>query len=80
LSDRTGSTYCGFKIDVDYNNGTVGISKPVYIKATLQIYQHPAPARAEHVPYTWNQPVYGAKTQYIEETEGSPSLSPKEVN
>jgi hypothetical protein len=43
-------------------------------------FQHINPARAEHAPHTWNQPVYGAKTKYIEETEDSISLSPKEVD
>jgi hypothetical protein len=40
----------------------------------------PSPAHAAHTPHTWNPPVYGANTQYIEETEDSPSLSRKEVN
>jgi hypothetical protein len=52
---------------------------PGYIKSVLHKYQHPAPARAEHAPHTWNPPVYGAKTQYIEEAEDSPSLSPKDL-
>jgi hypothetical protein len=53
---------------------------PVCIKAALHKYQHPAPACAEHAPHKWNSPVYGAKTQYIEEREDIPSLSPKNVN
>jgi hypothetical protein len=51
-----------------------------YINAALHMYQHPDPAREEHAPHAWNPPVYGANTQYIEETENSPSLSQKEVN
>jgi hypothetical protein len=53
---------------------------PGYIKPALQKYQHPALARAEHAPHKWHPPVYGAKTQYIEEAEDSPSLSPKYSN
>jgi hypothetical protein len=79
-SNWTGSEYCGLKIDWDYNNGTVDLSMPGYIKAALHKYQHPTPAHAEHAPHTWNSPVYGAKTQYIVETEDIPPLSPKEVN
>jgi hypothetical protein len=53
---------------------------PGYINAALQKYQHPAPACAEHAPHTWDKPVYGAKTQYIEEADDITSLSPKDVN
>jgi hypothetical protein len=53
---------------------------PGYLQAGIHKYQHPDPAHAEHAPYTSNPPIYGAKTQHIEEREDSPSLSPKEVN
>jgi endonuclease I len=67
-SDWTGSAYCGLKIDWDYKNITLDLSMPGYINAALHKYQNPAPVREEHAPHTWNPPVYGAKTQYIEET------------
>jgi hypothetical protein len=51
-----------------------------YTKAALHKYQHAAPARLEHAPHTWNPPVYGAKTQYVEHETTSPALSDKEVN
>jgi hypothetical protein len=79
-SDWTGNAYCALKIDWDYTNDTVDLSMPGYIKSTLHKYQHPAHAHAEHAPHKWNPPVYGAKTQYIEELEDSPSLSQKDVN
>jgi hypothetical protein len=53
---------------------------PGYIKAALQKYQHAAPARPEHAPHTWNPPIYGAKTQYVEDETTSPALSDKDVN
>jgi hypothetical protein len=53
---------------------------PGYIKAALHKYQHPAPARPEHAPHTWNPPIYGAKTQFVSETTPTPALSDKEVN
>jgi hypothetical protein len=53
---------------------------PGYIKASLHKYQHAAPARPEHAPHTWNPPIYGAKTQYVENETTSPALSDKEVN
>jgi hypothetical protein len=53
---------------------------PGYIKAALHKYQHAAPARPEHAPHTWNPPIYGAKTQYVEDETTSPALSDKDVN
>jgi hypothetical protein len=52
---------------------------PVSYLLILHKYQHPAPTRTEHVPHQWNPPVYGAKTQYVEDTQDSPALSPKDV-
>jgi hypothetical protein len=53
---------------------------PVYIKVALHKYQHPAPARPEHAPHTWNQSIYGAKTQFVTDETSSPVLSDKDVN
>jgi hypothetical protein len=53
---------------------------PGYIKAALHKYQDAAPTRPEHAPHTWNPPVYGAKTQYVEDENNSPALSAKDVN
>jgi hypothetical protein len=39
-----------------------------------------APTRPEHAPHTWNPPVYGAKTQYVEDETTGPALSDKDVN
>jgi hypothetical protein len=51
-----------------------------YVKAALHKYQHASPTRPEHAPHTWNSPVYGAKTQYVEDQNNSPALSTKDVN
>jgi hypothetical protein len=51
-----------------------------YIKAALHKYQHPAPARPDHSPHTWNPPIYGARTQSVTETITSPALSKKEID
>jgi hypothetical protein len=50
------------------------------INAALHKYQHAAPARPEHAPHTWNPPIYGSKTQYVEDKTTSPALSDKDVN
>jgi hypothetical protein len=76
-SDWTGSAYCGLRMDWDYTNGTVDLSMPGYIKEALHKYQHPAPTHPEHAPHQCNPPIYGAKTQYVEETQDNPALSPK---
>jgi hypothetical protein len=79
-SDWNGSAYCGLTLDWDYNNRTVDLYLPIYIKAALHEYQHPAPARPEHAPHTWNPPLYGAKTQFVNEATPSSALSDTDVN
>jgi hypothetical protein len=79
-SDWNGTAYCGLTFDWDYKNRTVDLSMPGYIKFALHKYQHPAPARPEHAPHTWNSPIYGAKTQFVTETTTSPAISDKEIN
>jgi hypothetical protein len=79
-SDWSGSAYCGLTLDLEYKNRTVDLYMPGYIKAALQKYQHAAPARPENAPHTWNPPIHGAKTQYVEDETTSPALSDKDVN
>jgi hypothetical protein len=79
-SDWKGSAYCSLTLEWDYKNRTVELSMPGYIKAALHKYQHAAPTRPEHAPHTWNPPVYGAKTQYVENETTGPALSAKDVN
>jgi hypothetical protein len=78
--DWNGTAYCGLTLEWDYKNRTVDLSMPGYIKAALHKYQHAAPERPEHAPYTWNPPIYGAKTQFLTEITTSPTLSDKVVN
>jgi hypothetical protein len=79
-SDWNGSAYCGLTLEWDYKNRTVDLYMPGYIKSALHKYQHAAPARPEHAPHTWNPPIYGAKTQYVEDETTGPALSDKDVN
>jgi hypothetical protein len=80
FSDWKGSAYCGLTLEWEYKKRTVDLSIPGYIKAALHKYQHAAPTRPEHAPHTWNPPVYGAKTQYVNNEATSPALSAKDVN
>jgi hypothetical protein len=52
-----------------HNNGTVDLSIHGYTMTSLHKYQHPTTDSAEHAPHIWNRPVYGSKTQYVQETE-----------
>jgi hypothetical protein len=79
-SDWNGHAYCGLTLDWDYTLRTVDLSMPGYIRAALHKYQHAAPERPEHVPHTWNPPIYGAKTQFVKDETISPALSDKDIN
>jgi hypothetical protein len=79
-SNWKGGAYCGLTLDWDYEKRTVDFSMPGYIKTALHKYQHSAPARPEHAPHTWNKPIYGAKTQFVDDKTRSPTLSDKDVN
>jgi hypothetical protein len=79
-SNWSGGAYCSLTLDWDYKKRTVNLSMPGYIKAALHTYQHPAPAHPEHAPHTRNPPIYGAKTQFVDDKTSSPALSDKDVN
>jgi hypothetical protein len=79
-SDWKDSDYCCLTLGWYYKNRTMDLSMRGYIKAALHKYQHAAPAHPEHAPHTWNPPIYGSKTQYVEDETTSPALSDKDVN
>jgi hypothetical protein len=66
-------------LDGDYKHICGDLSMPGYIKAALHKLQHPTPTRPGNAPHTWSLPVYGAKTQYIEEQKESPLFPQKDV-
>jgi hypothetical protein len=65
--DLTDSAYYGLELDWDYKNRYVDLSMLGYIKEALHTFQYTPPTCPENAPHTWSPPVYGAKTQYIEE-------------
>jgi hypothetical protein len=79
-SDWNVTAYCCLTLEWYYKKWTVDLSMHGYIKAALHKYHHPAPARPEHAPQTWNPPIYGAKTQFVTKKPTSPALSDKEIN
>ena len=62
--DWAGTKYCGLTLDWDYVNRICNVSMPGYIKRALQHFQHPMPIRKQHSPHAWQNPQYGAKTQF----------------
>jgi hypothetical protein len=79
-SNWNGTAYCGLTLDWNYQDRTVDLSMPGYIKAALHKYQHPVPARPEHAAHTWYPPIYGAKTQFVSDPKPGPAISDKDVN
>jgi hypothetical protein len=79
-SDWNGGAYCGLTLEWDYTNRTLDLSMPGYIKAALHKYQHPVSARPEHAIHTWDPPIYGDKTQFVNDETISPAHSDKDVN
>lgn len=77
--DRSGSKYCGMKIDWDYQNGTVDISMPGYVERALQRFQHDYKGPPEHAPQPCTTPQYGARIQYAEDLDESPKLVAEQI-
>jgi hypothetical protein len=50
--DWTGDLYCGIKLRWDYENRTINISMPGYIKKKLQEFEHATPTKPQHCPYS----------------------------
>jgi hypothetical protein len=77
--DWSGTLYLGLALKWDYDNRTVAVSMPGYVRSALHKFQHTAPTRRQDAPHSWNQPTYGAKVQYADEPDSSPPLDSKSV-
>ena len=62
--DWTGEKYLGLTLKWDYANRNVSVSMPGYVKSSLLKLQRKATTKPQYAPHCWNQPTYGAKTQY----------------
>lgn len=49
--DWKGDLYCGITLDWDYENRTLDISLPGYIKKVLQRFSHKTPAKPQQCPF-----------------------------
>jgi len=72
--DWAGDLYCSISLQWDYDNRTVDISMPNYIKKKLQEYNHVLPKKPQYCPY---QPVpkqFGTEAQW-EQTQGTTGMT-----
>ena len=72
--DWKGALYCGITLEWDYNNRTVDLSMPGYVKKQLIRYEHSSPRRPQHCPYAPNPIQYGKKAQAPPPEDTSPPL------
>ena len=62
-------------INWDYNNRKVHLSKLAYVTDTLTRFRHNQPRKPQHQPHPHINPTYGAKAQYAEDSDVSPTLT-----
>ena len=72
--DWTGSQYIGLTLKWDYEHRKVHISMPGYIQKALEKFQHPKPSRPQNSPHTHAIPIYGARAQFVTDTNDTPFL------
>eukprot|EP00956_Cyclotella_meneghiniana_P021059 scaffold37874_cov42-Cyclotella_meneghiniana.AAC.3 len=72
--DWAGDLYCGIKLDWDYDNRTLDISIPGYIKKVSQQFQHKPPTKPQHCPFEPNPRKYGKDSQDPLPTDDSKRL------
>ena len=77
--DWTGNLYCGIALNWDYENRTVDISMPGYIKKKLQEYKHVQTRRQQTTPYTPAPKQFGSKAQRPLPADTSPLLNKKGI-
>ena len=77
--DWTGDLYCGIKLKWDYDNRTVDLSMPGYIKKVLLKYKHRMPKSPQHCPYSPSPKLYGSKAQAPLPIDISPKLPPEQI-
>jgi hypothetical protein len=75
--DWTGALYCGVALNWDYNNRTVDILMPGYIKKKLQEYKHVKLNRIQTCPYTPASKQFGTEAQRPLPLQDFPLLNKK---
>jgi hypothetical protein len=78
--DWTGDSYCGIKLNWNYDVRMLNILMPTrYIKKLLQKYKYCVPPKPQHCPYSPSPIQYGAKAQTPILVNISPKLSPNNI-
>ena len=77
--DWEGNNYLGLRLDWDYLREHVDISMPGYIKKVLHKFKHIVPAKPQHAPHKWTEPVYGKHQQLAILEDKDPILPPDKI-
>ena len=59
--------YIGIELKWYYENGTVQLSMPEYVRAALNYFLHDKPKLTQDSSYPWTQPIYGKNNQMLSE-------------
>jgi hypothetical protein len=70
-TDWDGKIFLGMHLQWDYQQRTVKITMPGYVKKALQRFEHPTPTHHQSSPHPYTPPQYGAKVQYAQSAEPS---------
>ena len=74
-SEWEGKRYIGLTLEWDYINRFLHVSMPGYCDKACQRFQHTRPTKPQHQPYPHVEPTYGAKQQFAQDDDQSPTLS-----
>jgi hypothetical protein len=67
--DWDGKCYLGVSMSWDNDGCRVHVSMLDYVPKALTHFQHRAPSKSQHQPYPHIKSNYGAKAQYMEDTD-----------
>ena len=74
--DWKGTQYCGLTLAWNDPEGYVNISMPVYVKKSINKFNHKPPKRPEHALHDWTAPICGQQTQQQATQESTAPLLP----
>ena len=78
-TDWTGTKFAGIDLAWDYKKRTCCLSMRNYITNLLLKYNHPTPRKPQHSPHAHREIVYGAKEQFLPDTDTSAPLDDKGI-
>eukprot|EP00957_Ditylum_brightwellii_P011867 894302-Ditylum_brightwellii.AAC.1 len=76
--DRNINLFCGITLRWDYENQTVDLSRPGYIRAALEWFKHPIALSPEHAPHAYVQSQYKTGPQMAPLEQELPELGKQE--